>query len=95
MAITEDVVQHVARLARLDLSREETATLSGQLSHILGIMDALSRLPTDGVEPMSHAVDLVMPMRADQVTNGDQREQILHCAPDREQGHFRVPKVIE
>ncbi|MBF0455169.1 MAG: Asp-tRNA(Asn)/Glu-tRNA(Gln) amidotransferase subunit GatC [Magnetococcales bacterium] len=95
MSIKADTVKHVANLARLTISEEEVETYADQLSQILGLMDQLNSLPTDGVTPMSHAVEISMPAREDTVTNGDMQEILLACAPDSEQGHFRVPKIIE
>ncbi|MBF0161415.1 MAG: Asp-tRNA(Asn)/Glu-tRNA(Gln) amidotransferase subunit GatC [Magnetococcales bacterium] len=95
MSIDTRTVQNVARLARLQLSPEELDPCAEQLSRILTLMETLNGLPTEGVEPMSHAVDIRLPEREDQVCNGDQREALLACAPDTEQYHFRVPKIIE
>ncbi|ABK43204.1 aspartyl/glutamyl-tRNA(Asn/Gln) amidotransferase subunit C [Magnetococcus marinus MC-1] len=95
MSVTKETVQHVANLARLQFNEEETERFSGQISRIVDLMDALSKLPTEGVKPMSHAVDMAIPQRDDVVTNGNQRDTMLANAPDAEKGHFRVPKVIE
>ncbi|MBF0193340.1 MAG: Asp-tRNA(Asn)/Glu-tRNA(Gln) amidotransferase subunit GatC [Magnetococcales bacterium] len=95
MSINADTVKHVANLARLNISDDEVESHTNQLSQILGLMDQLNSLPTDNVEPMTHAVDMLMPAREDVVVNGDSREILLNCAPDSEDGHFRVPKIIE
>jgi aspartyl-tRNA(Asn)/glutamyl-tRNA(Gln) amidotransferase subunit C len=95
MSINADTVKHVANLARLNISEDEVGSYVDQLSQILGLMDQLNSLPTDGVDPMSHAVDMLMPAREDVVVNGDNRETLLACAPDSDEGHFRVPKIIE
>ncbi|MBF0622447.1 MAG: Asp-tRNA(Asn)/Glu-tRNA(Gln) amidotransferase subunit GatC [Magnetococcales bacterium] len=95
MAIESEVVKHVATLARLNITSEELTTYTEQLSNILGIMDQLDQVPTDGVEPMSHAVDVQIPERDDVVTNTNNQSAMLANAPDSEEGHFRVPKIIE
>ncbi|MBF0381454.1 MAG: Asp-tRNA(Asn)/Glu-tRNA(Gln) amidotransferase subunit GatC [Magnetococcales bacterium] len=95
MSINADTVKHVANLARLNIPEAEVGSYVDQLSQILGLMDQLNSLPTDDIEPMSHAVDILMPAREDEVVNGDNREALLACAPDSEQSHFRVPKIIE
>ncbi|MBF0624148.1 MAG: Asp-tRNA(Asn)/Glu-tRNA(Gln) amidotransferase subunit GatC [Magnetococcales bacterium] len=95
MAITDATVRKVAALARLDLPEDQVATWTRQLSDILELMQRLDAIPTAGVEPMSHAIDLALPERDDVVTNGNQREALLACAPEAENGHFRVPKIIE
>ncbi len=95
MSIEPDVVRHVANLARLAVSEDEVTTYAGQLSRILDLMDQLNQLDTDAVEPMSHAVDIEIPEREDRVVNSNQRELLLSGAPEAEEGHFRVPKIIE
>jgi aspartyl-tRNA(Asn)/glutamyl-tRNA(Gln) amidotransferase subunit C len=95
MSIDAQTVRHVATLARLQVSAPEVEAYAEQLSRILTLMETLSQLPTDGVEPMSHAVEMAIPERDDQVLHSNQREALLACAPEAEQGHFRVPKIIE
>ncbi len=95
MSIDAQTVQHVATLARLQVSAEEVEAYAGQLSRILALMETLNKLPTETVIPMSHAVDMRIPEREDVVCHGNQREELLACAPDTDQGHFRVPKIIE
>ncbi|MEG3638434.1 Asp-tRNA(Asn)/Glu-tRNA(Gln) amidotransferase subunit GatC [Magnetococcus sp. PR-3] len=95
MSVTKETVQHVANLARLEFNEEETERFTEQISRITDLMDELGKLPTEGVLPMSHAVDMAIPQREDVVTNGDTREAMLANAPEAENGHFRVPKVIE
>jgi aspartyl-tRNA(Asn)/glutamyl-tRNA(Gln) amidotransferase subunit C len=95
MSIDADTVKHVANLARLNIPDDEVEGYVDQLSQILGLMDQLDTLPTDGIEPMTHAVEMVMPAREDVVVNGNARDTMLASAPDSEQGHFRVPKIIE
>lgn len=95
MSIQADTVKQVANLARLDIDDEALPVMTGQLVRILDLMTRLDRLPTDAVQPMTHAVELAIPQRPDRVVNGDQRDLLLSGAPDSEQGHFRVPKIIE
>lgn len=95
MSIHADTVKHVATLARLHISEEEVDLYTGQLARILTLMEKLDQLPIEGTDPMSHAVETGLPERQDQVLNGNQRDALLACAPDSEQGHFRVPKIIE
>ncbi|MEO5348288.1 MAG: Asp-tRNA(Asn)/Glu-tRNA(Gln) amidotransferase subunit GatC [Magnetococcus sp. YQC-3] len=95
MSIDAQTVRHVATLARLQVSAPEVEAYAEQLSRILTLMETLNQLPTDGVEPMSHAVEMIIPERDDQVVHTNQREALLACAPEAEQGHFRVPKIIE
>ena len=95
MSIQTKTVKYVATLARLQISDDEVETYTGQLSRILELMNTLSKLPTEGVEPMSHAVEMQIPERRDYVYNSNKRDAILACAPETEQGYFRVPKIIE
>jgi aspartyl-tRNA(Asn)/glutamyl-tRNA(Gln) amidotransferase subunit C len=95
MSIDANTVKHVANLARLNITDDEVTGYVDQLSEILGLMDQLNSLPTEDVAPMTHAVEMAMPARDDEVVNGDSRDTLLACAPDSEQGHFRVPKIIE
>jgi aspartyl-tRNA(Asn)/glutamyl-tRNA(Gln) amidotransferase subunit C len=95
MSINADTVKHVANLARLNIAEDEVESYVDQLSQIIGLMDQLNSLPTDGVDPMTHAVDMLMPAREDVVVNSDNRDLLLSGAADSEQGHFRVPKIIE
>lgn len=95
MAIQAPTVKHVANLARLSLSPEEVEATTHQLSRILDLMKQLGDLPTGGVRAMSHPLALEIPQREDRVVNGDNRSALLANAPDADQGHFRVPKIIE
>lgn len=88
-------VEHVARLARLQLSDTELERLREQLDAILAYIDKLKELPIEGVEPTSHAVPLVNVMRDDEVRPGVPREAMLANAPDRAGEFVRVPRIIE
>ncbi len=85
----------MATLARLDLTPDEQEQLAGQLDRILEYMDKLNELDTDGVEPMSHAVDVVNVLRPDRAVNEPQTEALLSNAPARDNDFLSVPKIIE
>jgi aspartyl-tRNA(Asn)/glutamyl-tRNA(Gln) amidotransferase subunit C len=93
--ISRQDVEHVARLARLALTEAESARMQEQLSGILAYIDTLRALDTTGVEPTSHAVPLVNVMRADETRPSLSPEAALANAPDRSDGFFRVPRIIE
>ena len=93
--ITLEEVEHVARLARLDLSPEEKERMRSQLDAILTYIDKLRQLNTDTVEPTSHAIPMVNVMREDEVRPGLPAEAMLANAPEREGDFFRVPRIIE
>jgi len=93
--ISREDVLHVARLARLALSDEEVERMRQELDGILGYIDKLSTLNTEGVEPTSHAVPLTNVMRDDEPQPSYPRDEMLANAPDRAGELFRVPRIIE
>jgi aspartyl-tRNA(Asn)/glutamyl-tRNA(Gln) amidotransferase subunit C len=95
MKITKQEVEHVAKLARLELSEQEKEKLTDQLSNILTYVETLNSLDTKGVEPTSHVLDLKNVMRDDVAVRGLTQEQALANAPDKAAGHYKVPKIIE
>ncbi len=88
-------IEKVARLARLELSEEERETFGNQLEQVLTYMEQLNRLDTTGVEPTSHAIPIYNVFREDEVKSSISQEEVLAIAPDEEEGHFKVPKIIE
>lgn len=95
MNITVADVEHVARLARLDLSAEEKELFAGQMGAILGYVETLKELDTEGVVPTSHAVPMENSFREDRVSSSIGLENALANAPARAGSFFAVPKVIE
>ena len=93
--ITKQQVEHVAKLARLDLSEKEKELYTDQLSKILDYIDQLNEVKTEGVEPMTQPIPTVNVMREDIVKKQFQREEMLKNAPHEEYGFFRVPKIGE
>ena len=85
----------MATLARLDLAPGEQERLAGELDRILVYMDKLNELDTEGVEPLSHAVDVVNVLRSDKAVNQPRTEALLSNAPAREDDFLSVPKIIE
>ena len=88
-------VEHVARLARLALSDEELERMRHQLDRILGYIEKLNELDTEGVEPTSHAIRMVNVMRDDEVRPSLPPDAMLANAPDPAGEFFRVPRIIE
>ena len=95
MKITREDVEHVAMLARLELSEDEIETFTRQLNDILTYVDKLNELNTEGVEPTSHPLSLESPMRDDVVRESLDPELSLKNAPQRVGKAFKVPRVIE
>ena len=95
MKITKAEVEHVARLARLELSEAEKETLTGQMDAILAYVEKLNELDTAHVVPTAHAVPMENAFREDGVRLSIGADNALANAPARAEGFFRVPKVIE
>jgi aspartyl-tRNA(Asn)/glutamyl-tRNA(Gln) amidotransferase subunit C len=95
MALDRAAVDHVARLARLDLSEDERERMLTELSQILEHAEKIQALDLDGVEPTSHAVPIVNAMRPDVKTPSLPQEVALRNAPESEDGRFKVPRIIE
>ena len=95
MSVDTQQVRHIARLARLAMSEEEIAALVPELNNILGWVEQLSEVDTEGVAPLATVIDQKLRLREDEVSDGDCREAILANAPDAQHGFFAVPKVIE
>ena len=95
MKITRQEVDHVARLARLGLSDEEKERMRAQLDAILTYIDKLNQLDTGEVEPTSHVIPMTNVFREDTVWSCLSQEQALTNAPDRQEGFFRVPRILE
>ena len=92
---SDEELLRVARLTRLALEDGEKGELVSTLRRIIGFVQVLQQLDTEGVEPMVHPLDLVLPLRADEVTEPDVRDDAQACAPDVVNGLYRVPRVIE
>ena len=95
MSVSEEQVRHVAKLARLALSDAEIDKMAPELNNILGWVEQLGEVDTDGVEPLTAVIDLKLRLRDDVVTDGNIRDKVLLNAPDAQHGFFAVPKVIE
>lgn len=91
--ITIKDVEHVAKLARLELTEEEKQKFATQLGDVLKYVDQMNEVDTTGVEPMSHAIDFVNVMREDTVKYEQTKEELMKNAPDEENGFFKVPKI--
>lgn len=95
MSITVKDVQHVAKLARLQLSPEEEATFTEQMNAILQYAEKLNELDTANVKPTTHVLQVSNVMREDAVKESLTQEEALLNAPEDEDGHFKVPAVLE
>lgn len=95
MALTADDVKKIAHLARVGIDNQDIAAYTNDLSGLLELMALMAEVDTTGIVPMAHPLDQVQRLRADVVTETNQREQFQAIAPQVEAGLYLVPKVIE
>ena len=95
MTISREDIEKVAVLARIRVDDEQVSALEKDLGNILDLVDQLSGADTDSVEPMAHPLNAVQRLRADEVTETNQREAFQAIAPATEKGLYLVPRVIE
>jgi aspartyl-tRNA(Asn)/glutamyl-tRNA(Gln) amidotransferase subunit C len=95
MSVDTEIVRRVAHLARIKVGDEEAERLKGELNAILGFVEQLNEVDVEGVEPMTAVVDARLRRRADAVTDGGRPEAVLSNAPEKDEGYFVVPKVVE
>ena len=95
MEITDKLVAYVAELAHLKLDDAQKRQAADDLARMIGYVDKLSELDTDGVEPMSHAFPVTNVFREDEVRESMAREQVLANAPAVKDGCFLGPKTVE
>ena len=95
MSVSSDQVRHIAKLARIGMSDAEIEALVPELNNILGWVEQLGEVETDGVEPLTAVIDQKLRLRDDVVNDGGIRDEILANAPEAPHGFFAVPKVIE
>jgi len=95
MSVNNDQVRHIAKLARIAMSDDEIAALVPELNNILGWVEQLAEVDTDGVEPLAAVIPAKLAFRADVVTDGDRRDAVLANAPAAAHGFFAVPRVVE
>lgn len=93
--ITDETIEYVGILAKLELSGEEKEQAKKDMTNMLDYIDTLNALDTDGVEPMSHVFPVNNVFRDDVITNGDDKENILSNAPAKKDGTFMVPKTVD
>ena len=93
--IDEAQVRKVAKLARLELSNAEVEEFTGQLSAILGYVEKMNELDTNGVEPLAHCLPISNVLREDCVRESLGTEKALANAPQRDGEFFKVPKILD
>ena len=88
-------VKRIAQLARIEVTDAQAEQVLGQLQGVFELIEELQSVDTRGIEPMSHAQDVTLRLRKDQVTEADNRERFQAVAPRVDTGLYLVPKVIE
>jgi len=95
MSVDRETVRHIAKLARIATSDAQIDALVPELNQILGWVEQLAAVDTEGVEPLTAVIDLKQRLRDDVIDDGNIRDKVLANAPDAQHGFFAVPKVIE
>ena len=95
MSLDKSEVQKIAWLARLAINEQDIPNYSDELSNILGVVERMNSVNTEGISPLSSPLDLSARLRPDEVTEKDQRDHFQKDAPLTEDGCYLVPKVIE
>ena len=93
--VTAETVKKIARLSRLHVEDDRLAHLADEMNGILAWIEQLGEVDVQGVEPMTSAVEMAAPMRADEITDGGVQGKVLANAPKTEAGYFVVPRSVE
>ncbi|TJZ78976.1 Asp-tRNA(Asn)/Glu-tRNA(Gln) amidotransferase subunit GatC [Chitiniphilus eburneus] len=95
MSLSHDDVKRIAKLSRIAVTDDELTAAQTQLNRIFGLIEEMRAVDTTGIEPMSHAQDVILRLRDDEATAPNRREAFQSVAPAVEDGLYLVPKVIE
>lgn len=95
MALTPTEVDKIAHLARLHVAPEHRQSLAEELDNILALVEQMSEIDTQGVEPLAHPLEITQRLRPDRVTEHDQRSLFQSIAPSTADGLYLVPRVID
>jgi aspartyl-tRNA(Asn)/glutamyl-tRNA(Gln) amidotransferase subunit C len=95
MKITDEIVDHIAHLARLKFEGDKKVAIKKDMENIISFMDVLSELPTDNVEPLIFMNDEVNVLREDEPKVTLSQDEALRNAPKKDSDYFRIPKVLD
>lgn len=95
MSLDKEEVRTIAHLARLSIDESRLDAMASELSTVLALVERLNEVDTSGIEAMAHPVSSALHLRADAVTEPDEREALQAPAPAVHEGYFTVPRVIE
>jgi aspartyl-tRNA(Asn)/glutamyl-tRNA(Gln) amidotransferase subunit C len=95
LKVTRDVVGKIAELAQLQIRESEIDIVLEKMNQVLDLVEEMQAVDTDGVEPMAHPLDATQSLRADTITETNQRDHFQEIAPDTQDGLYLVPRVVE
>ena len=95
MALDKSEIEKIAHLARLHVNEAETEEVTTRITDILALIDQMQSVDTESVEPLAHPLDMVQRLRADEITENNQRDELQKLAPASEDGLYLVPKVLD
>ena len=95
MSVKESEIEKIATLARIRIDQQDIPEVADRINDILGMFDKMQAVDTTGIEPMANPLDAIQRLRADIITETEQRDSFQAIAPSTEQGLYLVPKVIE
>jgi aspartyl-tRNA(Asn)/glutamyl-tRNA(Gln) amidotransferase subunit C len=95
VALSKDDIDYIAHLARLEISADEVPDYATKLSKIIDFIDELNKADTGEMLPMAHPLDMSQRLRADEVTESDQRDRYQENAAEKSNGLYVVPRVVE
>jgi aspartyl-tRNA(Asn)/glutamyl-tRNA(Gln) amidotransferase subunit C len=95
MAVDKEAVRRIARLARIGIAEAELEPMARELNAILSFVEALDQIDTSGVAPLTSVVAAHLKQRDDVISDGGDPAAILRNAPEKIDGYFAVPKVVE
>ncbi len=95
MKVTRDVVRKIAELAQLQIRESEIERVIEKMNQVLELVEEMQAVDTNGIEPMAHPLDATQTLRADKITETNQRDQFQELAPETQDGLYLVPRVVE
>lgn len=95
LKVTRDVVEKIAELAQLQIKDSEIDNVIEKMNQVLVMVEEMQAVDTSGIEPMAHPLDATQTLRADNITEGNQRAQFQVIAPETQAGLYLVPRVVE
>ena len=95
MALTDKEIKKLSHLAKINIDSKDEEIVLSKLEGIIKLIDSMQKVNTDGIQPMSHALDITQPLRVDMVTEENQKNDFLKLGPESNENYFIVPRVVE